>query len=114
MARIEYFKEHIHREDDNDSQFVSIREEKVELGLEKSASKNKEKEGKSRMKTITELVIDKELNRLEDFEEGLEVIEESQLHEVKEEEVHPNIFNRLFPNLELTNFGDNPQNGVLV
>ena len=46
---------------------MTIREEKVELGLEKSPSKNKEKEGKSRMKTITELVMDKELNRMEDF-----------------------------------------------
>lgn len=98
MARIEYFKDHIHREDENDSHFVSIREEKVGLGMGLSSVKNKEKEGKSRMKTITELVIDKELNRIEDFE-GLEVIEESQLHEVKEEEVHPNIFNRLFPDM---------------
>lgn len=75
MARIEYFKDHIHREDEDDTQFVSIREEKVEIGVSPSKNKNKDKEGKSRMKTITELVIDKELNRIEDFEEGLEVIE---------------------------------------
>lgn len=36
-------------------------------------------ENKSRMKTITELVIDKELKEIEEFDE-LEVIEESQMH----------------------------------
>lgn len=70
-------------------------------------------ENKSRMKTITELVIDKELKEIEEFDE-LEVIEESQLHEIKEEEIHPNIFNRLFPKVDLTNFAENPHNGILV
>lgn len=56
-----------------------------------------------RNRTITEMVIDKELKEIEDGEE-LEAIEESEIMEILEEEIHPNIFHRLFPSYDLENF----------
>jgi hypothetical protein len=48
-------------------------------------------------------VIDKELKNIEECE-GLTIIEDNEKIYTGEEEFHPNIFVKIFPKIDLTNF----------
>lgn len=76
IARIQYFKEKIGGEENDESKWVSIREEKLTNNLEGIGNKSKllsnpsnASENKGKMKTITELVIDKQLKEIQEFDE---------------------------------------------
>jgi hypothetical protein len=58
-----------------------------------------------KQKTITELVIDKEMKNMDEVDE-LDIIEEDPDVDVEHEKlkVHPNIFKRLLPHLNIKDF----------